>query len=168
MASYIDEFLRTLKANRKGDRNTALFPLDEFDELMILLDEIHYAGRVTKPMVGKMKNGVNAVIDSFQISPIDNHENNYHDDVDKIINRLKLFRSEYQSIDDWREVSLVLRNDIAGMTKDERWSTDKRRSQLALMSRLWTGFFGTERCRTPKIFQNPDFSLKRRHFSVFL
>ncbi|MHC8518736.1 hypothetical protein [Weissella confusa] len=38
----------------------------------------------------------------------------------------------------------------------------------ALMSRLWTGFFGTERCRTPKIFQNPDFSLKRRHFSVFL
>lgn len=34
----------------------------------------------------------------------------------------------------------------------------------ALMSRLWTGFFGTERCRTPKIFQNPDFSLKRRDF----
>ncbi|MBC6499769.1 hypothetical protein H7R52_17890 [Weissella confusa] len=25
----------------------------------------------------------------------------------------------------------------------------------ALMSRLWTGFFGTERYRTPKIFQNP-------------
>ena len=37
-----------------------------------------------------------------------------------------------------------------------------------LMSRLWTGFFGTERCRTPKIFQNPDFSLKRRDFWVFL
>ena len=36
------------------------------------------------------------------------------------------------------------------------------------MSRLWTGFFGTERCRTPKIFQNPDFSLKRRDFWVFL
>jgi len=34
----------------------------------------------------------------------------------------------------------------------------------ALMSRLWTGFFGTESCRTPKIFQNPDFSLKRRDF----
>ncbi|WP_245299853.1 hypothetical protein [Weissella confusa] len=42
------------------------------------------------------------------------------------------------------------------------------KANLALMSRLWTGFFGTERCRTPKIFQNPDFSLKRRHFSVFL
>ncbi|WP_237667689.1 hypothetical protein, partial [Weissella confusa] len=40
--------------------------------------------------------------------------------------------------------------------------------ELALMSRLWTGFFGTERCRTPKIFQNPDFSLKRRDFWVFL
>ncbi len=39
---------------------------------------------------------------------------------------------------------------------------------LALMSRLWTGFFGTESCRTPKIFQNPDFSLKRRDFWVFL
>jgi hypothetical protein len=38
----------------------------------------------------------------------------------------------------------------------------------ALMSRLWTGFFGTESCRTPKIFQNPDFSLKRRDFWVFL
>ena len=38
----------------------------------------------------------------------------------------------------------------------------------ALMSRLWTGFFGTERWRTPKIFQNPDFSLKRRDFWVFL
>ena len=37
-------------------------------------------------------------------------------------------------------------------------------ANLALMSRLWTGFFGTERCRTPKIFQNPDFSLKRRDF----
>ena len=42
------------------------------------------------------------------------------------------------------------------------------RSYAALMSRLWTGFFGTERCRTPKIFQNPDFSLKRRDFWVFL
>ncbi len=41
-------------------------------------------------------------------------------------------------------------------------------SKLALMSRLWTGFFGTESCRTPKIFQNPDFSLKRRDFWVFL
>ena len=39
---------------------------------------------------------------------------------------------------------------------------------VVLMSRLWTGFFGTERCRTPKIFQNPDFSLKRRDFWVFL
>jgi len=39
---------------------------------------------------------------------------------------------------------------------------------MALMSRLWTGFFGTERYRTPKIFQNPDFSLKRRDFWVFL
>ena len=38
----------------------------------------------------------------------------------------------------------------------------------ALMSRLWTGFFGTESCRTTKIFQNPDFSLKRRDFWVFL
>ncbi|TGE55400.1 hypothetical protein [Weissella confusa] len=38
----------------------------------------------------------------------------------------------------------------------------------ALMSRLWTGFFGTGRYRTPKIFQNPDFSLKRRDFWVFL
>ena len=38
----------------------------------------------------------------------------------------------------------------------------------ALMSRLWTGFFGTESCRTPKIFQNPDFSLKRRDFWVFV
>ncbi|MBJ7618881.1 hypothetical protein, partial [Weissella confusa] len=37
----------------------------------------------------------------------------------------------------------------------------------ALMSRLWTGFFGTESCRTPKIFQNPDFTLKRRDFWVF-
>ncbi|MBD1501049.1 hypothetical protein E0F24_00005, partial [Weissella cibaria] len=44
------------------------------------------------------------------------------------------------------------------------WKTVDRLT--ALMSRLWTGFFGTERCRTPKIFQNPDFSLKRRHFSV--
>ena len=41
-------------------------------------------------------------------------------------------------------------------------------SKGVLMSRLWTGFFGTERCRTPKIFQNPDFSLKRRDFWVFL
>ncbi|MCT3046744.1 hypothetical protein [Leuconostoc mesenteroides] len=40
--------------------------------------------------------------------------------------------------------------------------------QTALMSRLWTGFFGTESCRTPKIFQNPDFSLKRRDFWVFV
>ena len=40
--------------------------------------------------------------------------------------------------------------------------------ETVLMSRLWTGFFGTERCRTPKIFQNPDFSLKRRDFWVFL
>ena len=40
--------------------------------------------------------------------------------------------------------------------------------QRALMSRLWTGFFGTERCRTPKNFQNPDFSLKWRDFWVFL
>ncbi|QIE78922.1 phage major capsid protein [Weissella confusa] len=39
---------------------------------------------------------------------------------------------------------------------------------VALMSRLWTGFFGTGRYRTPKIFQNPDFSLKRRDFWVFL
>ncbi|OQJ69915.1 hypothetical protein BMS93_09120 [Leuconostoc pseudomesenteroides] len=39
---------------------------------------------------------------------------------------------------------------------------------MALMSRLWTGFFGTESCRTPKIFQNPDFSLKRRDFWVFV
>ncbi|MEE0003093.1 MAG: hypothetical protein UFS73_10785 [Weissella confusa] len=39
---------------------------------------------------------------------------------------------------------------------------------MALMSRLWTGFFGTGRYRTPKIFQNPDFSLKRRDFWVFL
>ncbi len=38
----------------------------------------------------------------------------------------------------------------------------------ALMSRLWTDFFGTESCRTPKVFQNPDFSLKRRDFWVFL
>ena len=38
----------------------------------------------------------------------------------------------------------------------------------ALMSRLWTGFFDTERYRTPKIFQNPDFSLKRCDFWVFL
>ena len=38
----------------------------------------------------------------------------------------------------------------------------------ALLSRLWTGFFGTESCRTPKIFQNPDFSLKRRDFWVFV
>ena len=38
----------------------------------------------------------------------------------------------------------------------------------ALMSRLWTGFFGTERYRTLKIFQNPDFSLKRRDFWVCL
>lgn len=42
------------------------------------------------------------------------------------------------------------------------------KSLTALMSRLWTGFFGTERCRTPKIFQNPDFSLKRRDFWVFV
>ena len=42
------------------------------------------------------------------------------------------------------------------------------KSIQVLMSRLWTGFFGTERCRTPKIFQNPDFSLKRRDFWVFL
>ena len=42
------------------------------------------------------------------------------------------------------------------------------RSYTALMSRLWTGFFGTERCRTPKIFQNPDSSLKRRDFWVFV
>ena len=41
-------------------------------------------------------------------------------------------------------------------------------SKQALMSRLWTGFFGTGRYRTPKIFQNPDFSLKRRDFWVFL
>ena len=40
--------------------------------------------------------------------------------------------------------------------------------KTALMSRLWTGFFGTESCRTPKIFQNPDFSLKRRDFWVML
>ncbi|MBZ1511556.1 hypothetical protein J6K93_10665, partial [Leuconostoc mesenteroides] len=38
----------------------------------------------------------------------------------------------------------------------------------ALMSRLWTDFFGTESCRTPKVFQNPDFNLKRRDFWVFL
>ena len=38
---------------------------------------------------------------------------------------------------------------------------------VALMSRLWTGFFGTESCRTPKNFQNPDFSLKWRDFWVF-
>lgn len=44
---------------------------------------------------------------------------------------------------------------------------DQGRSYTVLMSILWTGFFGTERCRTPKIFQKPDFSLKRRHFSVF-
>ncbi|MGC6332257.1 hypothetical protein ACOBMW_02120 [Weissella cibaria] len=43
-----------------------------------------------------------------------------------------------------------------------------RKELAALMSRLWTGFFGTERYRTPKIFQNPDFSLKRRDFWVFL
>ncbi|MBD1501376.1 glycosyltransferase family 2 protein, partial [Weissella cibaria] len=55
---------------------------------------------------------------------------------------------------------------------NKAFSVDKIRDngitfpKLALMSRLWTGFFGTERCRTPKIFQNPDFSLKRRHFSV--
>ncbi|UYY89365.1 hypothetical protein [Weissella confusa] len=42
------------------------------------------------------------------------------------------------------------------------------KGNMALMSRLWTGFFGTERYRTPKIFQNPDFSLKRRDFWVFL
>ncbi|MBJ7657942.1 DUF2207 domain-containing protein, partial [Weissella confusa] len=39
--------------------------------------------------------------------------------------------------------------------------------KTALMSRLWTVFFGTESCRTPKIFQNPDFTLKRRDFWVF-
>ena len=43
-----------------------------------------------------------------------------------------------------------------------------KKLKVVLMSRLWTGFFGTERCRTPKIFQNPDFSLKRRDFWVFL
>ena len=43
----------------------------------------------------------------------------------------------------------------------------KNWAYLALMSRLWTGFFGTERYRTPKIFQNPDFTLKRRDFWVF-
>ena len=42
------------------------------------------------------------------------------------------------------------------------------RSYTALMSRLWTGFLGTERYRTIKIFQNPDFSLKRRDFWVFV
>ena len=34
--------------------------------------------------------------------------------------------------------------------------------------KIMDSFFGTERCRTPKIFQNPDFSLKRRDFWVFL
>ncbi|EQC83496.1 hypothetical protein BMS70_08035 [Leuconostoc mesenteroides subsp. cremoris] len=43
-----------------------------------------------------------------------------------------------------------------------------RKFMMALMSRLWTDFFGTESCRTPKVFQNPDFSLKRRDFWVFL
>ncbi|WP_258088939.1 hypothetical protein [Weissella fangxianensis] len=53
-----------------------------------------------------------------------------------------------------------------------RFESDSIRDDLkelaALMSRLWTGFFGTESCRTTKIFQNPDFSLKRRDFWVFL
>ena len=39
---------------------------------------------------------------------------------------------------------------------------------VALLSRLWTGFFDTARCRYTEKFQNPDFSLKWRDFWVFL
>ncbi len=53
-----------------------------------------------------------------------------------------------------------------GLKSLERISPADR--QVALMSRLWTGFFGTESCRAPKIFQKPDFSLKQRDFWVFL
>lgn len=34
------------------------------------------------------------------------------------------------------------------------------RSYTALMSRLWTGFFGTARCRYPEKFSKPGFQPK--------
>ncbi|MHC8518100.1 hypothetical protein [Weissella confusa] len=40
----------------------------------------------------------------------------------------------------------------------------QQQKKAALMSRLWTGFFGTERCRTPKIFSKPGFQLKKASF----
>ncbi|MDY2520617.1 BrxA family protein, partial [Weissella cibaria] len=50
--------------------------------------------------------------------------------------------------------------DEQGVDIIQRHLLDSRVLNEALMSRLWTGFFGTKRYRTPKIFQNPDFSLK--------
>lgn len=57
---------------------------------------------------------------------------------------------------------------ISNVDSEELDTVQQSLDERALMSRLWTGFFGTGRYRTPKIFQNPDFSLKRRDFWVFL
>ena len=52
------------------------------------------------------------------------------------------------------EIGLPVRNIISG----EQELTNG--SQAALMSRLWTGFFGTARCRYPEKFSKPGFQPK--------
>ncbi|WP_199429766.1 hypothetical protein [Weissella confusa] len=74
-------------------------------------------------------------------------------------------KQEHDKIKKLEEENELLRIKVAYLEKLEALAQEKKK---ALMSRLWTGFFGTERCRTPKNFQNPDFSLKWRDFWVFL
>ncbi|QIE78851.1 hypothetical protein [Weissella confusa] len=83
-------------------------------------------------------------------------------------NKMKMDKTVWLTIDYERlseEIADKARSDAYG--QNVQMGNDAY-GQKALMSRLWTGFFGTGRYRTPKIFQNPDFSLKRRDFWVFL
>ncbi|MBJ7693278.1 ATP-binding cassette domain-containing protein, partial [Weissella confusa] len=83
--------------------------------------------------------------------------------VSKVFNRKTIVHDVNLSFEQGERVALLGPNG-AGKSTLIRIIADLIKP--VLMSRLWTGFFGTERCRTPKIFQNPDFSLKRRDFWV--
>ena len=52
------------------------------------------------------------------------------------------------------DVLLALVNAVAD------YSDDEDENVVTLMSRLWTGFFGTARCRYPEKFSKPGFQPK--------
>ena len=77
------------------------------------------------------------------------HNRNYNEASQK-------FQVSYQQVRSW-----VLKVDAGGFEslRDGR-GRKKSDDELALMSRLWTCFFGTARCRYPEKFSKPGFQPK--------